>query len=179
MPVTKRLIAALFALGAMLVASVATAGSSTADPYSHHMSCSVNVSNPRAGGTITIRCIGAHHDVDLTIILHSRAVFLGTMTTDASGKASRSVTLPAGLTGHHTLIIHDPLGRTSAIPLTISSSGTAGQATNTGTNGTGGTTAFTGVAVIGIGALGLVLLVGGGMVLLLGRRRKGTAKDLA
>jgi len=137
MSVTKRLITALVALGAMLVAGLAAAVSSTAAPYAHHVTCSVNVSNPSEGGTITIQCTGGHHNVDLTITLHSKPVPLGTVTTDASGNATTSVTLPAGITGHHTLIISDPRGGSSAIPLTIGGSGTAGQATNTASQSSG------------------------------------------
>ena len=42
-----------------------------------------------------------------------------------------------------------------------------------GSSGSGGNLSNTGIAVVGIGALGVVLLIGGGALLLAGRRRRG------
>jgi hypothetical protein len=172
MSVTRRLVIALAALLGLAFAGGVLAGSAQAAPYApHHLTCSASTSNPAPGGTITIQCSGAHANVTLTIILHSKGIFLGTMTTDSSGAGTASVTLPSGVTGHHVLLIRDPLGGTSAIPIDIGGSAKAGaRAGNAGNSD--GDPALTGVAVAGIGALGLVLLVGGGLMLLAGRRRK-------
>jgi hypothetical protein len=175
MSVTRRLVIALTAvLGLAFAAGGALAGSAQAAPYANHVTCSVNVSNPAPGGTITIACTGAHANVTLTIILHSKGIVLGTITTDSSGTGSTSVTLPSGITGHHVLLIRDPLGGTAAIPINIGG-GLGAAGAHAGSSGSsGGDTALTGVAVIGIAALGVLLLVGGGLLLLTGRRKTTT-----
>lgn len=170
---TKRLIALLTAvLGMTLAASVAMTGSAQAAPYSHHMTCSVSSSNPPPGGTVTIHCTGAHPNVTLTIFLHPKNTVLGTVTTDSSGSATTTVTLPAGETGHHVLLIRQPQGNTVAIPIDIGGRATAAfSAHRLGSD----PPAATGVAIVGLGSLGLVLLVGGGLMLLAGRRRRSSA----
>lgn len=171
---TKRLIAVvLAAFGVTLAASLATADSVQAAPYSHHMSCSVDSSNPPEGGTVTIHCTGAHPNVPLTIYLHPKNYFLGSVTTDHSGNATTTVTLPAGETGHHVLLIHQPHGNSVSIPINIGGVATAGFVVPG--SPAGSATAGSGGAIVGVGALGLALLLGGGLTLLAGRRRRNPA----
>ncbi len=104
-----------------------------------------------------------------------------TVTVTQGGK---SYTVVANSSGSFTLdiTIVCPNGTSpGSITATGSSSGdvadislTAGGTGGGGGSG-GGNLSSTGVAVIGIGALGVVLLVGGGLLLLAGRRRNATS----
>jgi hypothetical protein len=121
-----------------------------------HGAGGVTVSDPTPpeGGSITISGQGCTPGATITITLDNGDT-LATTKADSSGAYSVVVKLPSGVTGHHTI--------------TVSGAGCSGVV---GINIQSGGLATTGVAVIGIGAVGVVLLVGGGLMLLAGRRRK-------
>jgi hypothetical protein len=131
----------------------------------------VSTTNPPVGGTITISGSGFPANDTLVITLHTKTYTLGTTTTDSSGSYSVTVKLPDGVSGKHTITVEDPATHKKAkIRITIGSAhGAAGAATS---DSSSGGLSSTGVAVMGIGALGVVLLVGGGLMMLAGRRRK-------
>lgn len=116
----------------------------------------VTVSDPTppAGGSITVSGQGCTPGATITVSLDNGST-LATAKADSSGAYSVVVTLPSGVTGHHNITVNGA-GCSGVLAIDIQSGGLA----------------TTGVAVIGIGAVGVVLLVGGGLMLLAGRRRK-------
>lgn len=174
MPAAKRYIAVLTgALAALFATFLAVAGASQAAPcaYSNCTSVSVSTTNPAVGATITVagNGFGANDTVDIT--LHTTTYNLGTATTNSSGSFSTSVTLPAGVSGQHTLTVTDPTtSQSNSVVLTIGAAGAPSGGTSTG-----GGLSSTGVAVISLGALGVILLAGGAVMLFAGRRRRVSA----
>jgi hypothetical protein len=108
---------------------------------------------------------------------------------DSNGVVNATVTIPRGFTGHHTLEVrvvnpgnhaelapqlNAELAATTTrvmMPFTVGKAGSM-----SGTSGAASPSADTSnlgsVAVIGIGALGVVLLAGGGLLMFAGRRRR-------
>lgn len=169
MSVFTRVSAVIVALGAALLAVVVGASTAQAAPYSNQIVCSVSDSTPPEHSTLTISCTGFNAHVLVHIKLHTAVYNLGSATTDGSGAFSRPITLPDGVTGPHTLTVNDPIsGDTGSVPIVIGGSGTGGGSTGGG----GGITSNTGVAVLGIGTLGVALLAAGGVMLYTGRRRR-------
>jgi hypothetical protein len=122
----------------------------------HHGAGGVTVSDPTPpeGGSITVSGQGCTPGATISVSLDNGST-LATTTADSSGAYSVVVTLPSGVTGHHEITVSGA-GCSGVEAIDIQSGGLA----------------TTGVAVIGIGAVGVVLLVGGGLMLLAGRRRK-------
>jgi hypothetical protein len=178
MSVAKRVGATVaVVIGAVLALGLAFAASSSAAPYSNPATCSTNTSNPAVGGTVVLSCTGFGGNDTVDITLHTVTYSLGSATTDTNGAFTKTLQLPAGVSGPHTIVAFDPTtGQSASVAITIGSSGgTSGGGTSSGGgSSSGGGLSNTGVAVIGIGALGVVLLVGGGLMLLAGRRRKAT-----
>jgi len=86
---------------------------------------------------------------------------------DSSGAFCATIVLGASLSGTHTIVATGTTsGSTSGSTLQV-----AGVVASSGTTPSG-ELAFTGAAVIGIGALGALLLVGGVIMVFAGRRRK-------
>jgi hypothetical protein len=103
------------------------------------------------------------------IFIHSTRAELGSTTANADGTINTTVTIPASYKGAHTLeAVGQTSGVTASTPIQL-----GGSTTGTGSgSGSGSGLSSTGVAVVGIGALGVVLLAGGGLLLIAGRRRK-------
>lgn len=159
------------------IAMLAFAFSAGAAPYTNQATLSVNTQNPAAGGSVTIsgQGFGAGESIDIT--LHTVVISLGTATADASGNFGFSFTLPSGVTGGHTIIAAGRTsGRSASIAITVGQGvggvGTGSGSGSAGGSGSGGNLASTGVAIIGIAALGAVLLGGGAALLISGRRRR-------
>jgi hypothetical protein len=147
-----------------------TAPASGAYPPGRSPTLSLNKSVEHEGGNVIAN--GAHYAPNelVTLTLHSTVSTLGTAQTDASGSFSVRLALTPGVTGQHTIVGTGATGDSASASLLITASGTGGG----GTGGGGGGTSMTGVAVFGLGGLGLVLLLGGGLMLLAGRRRRAT-----
>jgi hypothetical protein len=161
---TRRLTAALTALLALLVGAAAFAASSAASPYSTQATLSVSTQNPAMGATLTVSGSGYTPTEQVNLTLHSQTYNLGSATTDASGDFSTTVTLPAGVSGSHTITgTAATSGMTASVSVTIGSSAGGGGS---------GDLAFTGAAVLGIGGIGVALLISGGVLLLAGQRRR-------
>ena len=119
--------------------------------------------NPTAGKSITVSGKSCTPGTTVTVSLDGGTV-LGTTTAGSDGSYSIVVKIPAGISGSHTINVSGAgAGCSGVLPISITASNNGG--------GDGGL-ASTGVAVIGIGSLGVVLLVGGGLMLLAGRRRR-------
>jgi hypothetical protein len=169
MPLSKRTSAAVVAVLGLIMAAVAFAGPASAAPYSDQSRVSVSTQTPAAGSTITLT--GTGFGANETVINTLDGTTLASARTDAAGNFSVRITLPAGVTGAHTILSTGATsGHVASIVLTIGAASAASGLVNTGT-GTGGL-AFTGAAVIGIVALGGLFLAGGFAMVLAGRRRK-------
>jgi hypothetical protein len=179
MSVSKRLLAVVIAVLGMVLAAVSFSASAGAAPPPGSSTGSgtspvVTTQTPPAGGQLGVSGQGCGPFETIDISLDNGAFPLGTTQTDSSGAYDTTVTLPDGVTGPHTLsVVGETSGCSGALALNITAAGSGGGGGTSG--GGGGSLASTGVAVAGIGAVGLVLLVGGGLMLLAGRRRKASA----
>ncbi|TAM91032.1 MAG: hypothetical protein EPN43_04870 [Jatrophihabitans sp.] len=159
-----RLLVLLVALAAAGLGVATTAG---AAPYTNQMTVGVSNSSPSPGQSITVSGTGATPNGQVSIDFHSTVVHLATVTANVDGAYTATVTIPTGQCGAHTIVATDvTTGNTASTAVTLPAC-----TASTGT-GTGGGLSATGVAVAGIGAVGVALLLGGGLMLLLGRRRR-------
>lgn len=166
---TRRFGAAVAAVIAAMLAVMALAPSSGAAPYSGQATLSVNNQNPAVGGSFDESGSGFGANEEVSNTLHTAPFALTSAHTNANGDFSVTLTLPAGVSGSHTIVATGlTSGKTATISIIIGST-----ATGSGSSGGGGL-ASTGVAVLGIAGLGVVLLVGGGVMLMTGKRRKAT-----
>ncbi len=169
MSTTKRPLLALLGAIGLLIATVSFATSASAAPYTSQPTLSVSTQTPAVGASLTVSGAGFAAGENVSLTLHTVVYNLGTATTDGSGSFTTTVTLPAGVSGTHTIVaLGLGSGRSASITLTIGS-GTAGG------GGSNGGLPNTGAAVMGVGGLGLALLIGGGLMLLVGRRRSVSA----
>ncbi len=164
------------ALGALLLAVLATMGASTAAAGggpSDYASCIVTVdpSTFEAGDTVTVTGSGLEPNFETTIEFNSVTVEVGTATTDATGAFEVEVTIPADAAdGAHTIsAVCDTSGNVSSTDVTVSSISTATTAPG------GGPLPRTGsdpqpLVVAG----GIAVLVGIGFVLVSRRRRNAS-----
>jgi hypothetical protein len=176
MSVIKRLHAPLIVMFGVIIAMVAFATPSNAAPYTTQPTTSVSNQTPTAGGTVTFSGSGFLAGETITITLDNGTTF-PSVVANASGAFSTTLTLSASLSGTHTLTATGTTsGRTSSTTIQVAAaSANAGAVPSTGVTPSSGGLAFTGAAVIGIGALGGLLLVGGAAMVLAGRRRKVNA----
>jgi hypothetical protein len=164
MTVVKAFAAVLTALAALILGATAAA----ATPYVSGATCSVTDGTPAVGGRDTVNCtdFGGHDTVQFT--LHSATYPLGSAVTDADGAVTIDITLPDGVDGKHQIRAFDPTtNQLASVDINIGGTGTGGEENGGG----GGPTAITGVAIFGLGGLGVLLVVGGALVLLAGRRK--------
>ncbi|MEP7193833.1 MAG: hypothetical protein ABI903_13315 [Actinomycetota bacterium] len=170
MSAIKRFHAPLIVIFGVMVAMVAFASPSSAAPYTTQPTTSVSNQNPVAGGTVTFSGSGFLAGETITITLDNGTTF-PSVVADASGAFSTTLTLSASLSGTHTLTATGATsGRTSSTTIQV-----AAASANAGVVPSSGGLAFTGAAVVGIGALGALLLVGGAAMVLATRRRKVNA----
>jgi hypothetical protein len=160
---SRRFTAALVGLVALILGAAAFSGSALAAPYVNAATVSVSNQNPSEGGSLGVTCAGFTGGEQIGVTLDAQTD-LGSGTADASGSFNTTVTLPQGVTGQHTIVCAGAAGETASLTITIG-------ATTTG----GGGLSNTGVAVVGIGSLGVILLVGGALLLMVGKRRRVSA----
>jgi hypothetical protein len=153
-------LAALFVVVTVL-ASLFAAGSAGAYPPGTAPTLSLSTNVVQAGGSV--RLCGDHFVPGSTVTVALDGTTLATGTAGANGSLCVTVTIPAGTAaGAHTLSATDTAGESATAALTVTAAGAGGG---------GGGLANTGVAIASIGGLGLLLLIGGGVMLLAGRRR--------
>jgi hypothetical protein len=118
----------------------------------------------RAGGTIVVHGQGCVPGGTVKVFFDG--TLIGSGTANAAGRYNIKVTIPSNASpGSHTITVSGPGANCSGVEgISVTAPGSGG-----GSNSGG--LASTGVAVVGIGALGAVLLIGGGMMLLAGKRR--------
>lgn len=170
--ITRLTAAFVVTLGLLLGAGV-LASSSGAAPYTTQPTISVSTQTPAIGSTIAVSGNGFAPNELVTVTLGGHV--LGTARADASGSFSLNISLPTGVSGNQSILATGlTSGKTTSIQLNVQSEAGAGGGTGNVGGGGGGLPA-TGAAVIGVGVLGGLLLIGGGVMLLLGKRRKVNA----
>ena len=144
------------------------AAGATAYPPTTCPSLSVSTTNPTPGETITISSSGLPPHSNVRIELHTDVVVLKTVETDANGSFTTTVTLPAGVTGTHTIVaVPDKPMAPGCPPPSVTINIQNG-------NPGGGGTSFTGVDVLAM-VLGAAALLAIGVALnRSGKRRKPT-----
>jgi uncharacterized iron-regulated membrane protein len=169
MPSTKRPLGVLIAVLGVIFAAVALAGPASAAYPPTPPATTVGDQTPSAGSSFMVSGTGFGAGEKVTIVL-SGGASLGTATADANGAFSFSVTLPSGVSGAQTIVFTGATsGKTSSQAITV---GALAFTSAGGSTKTGGTLAFPGAAVMAIGSLALLLVLGGGLMMLAGRRRK-------
>lgn len=145
------------AIGTFLFAT----GSQAAAPYSTAPAVAASTQEPAEGASLTLTGTGYLSGETVDNVLHSVPYNLQSAVADPLGNFSVSVTLPSGVSGSHTIISTGATsGRVSTIAITIVVPQSSSSLPDTG------------VAVLGIGSIGLTALVVGGLVLAAGRRRR-------
>ncbi len=174
MRANQRPVAALIGVWGLVIAALtfAFAGSASAAPYTRAPVLSVSTQAPTVGATVNFSGSGYLPGVVVNLTLQPGAYDLGSVTPDRSGSFSTLITLPAGVSGSHTVVgagaaPNDTASTTLVIGVSAAGGGSAGGG---GGGGSGGLP-NTGAAVIGLGALGLALSVGGALMLFAGKRR--------
>jgi hypothetical protein len=124
------------------------------------------------------------------VVLHSTPRVLGSFTPDSKGDINAAVSIPRGFTGNHTIearvvkktspaayaapdLSAKLVGKTTRVmlPLTVGKAASVSRSSAAALPSTDSSNLGS-VAVIGIGALGVVLLAGGGLLMFAGRRRR-------
>jgi hypothetical protein len=147
----------------VIIAVVAFAGPANAYPPGTLPTTTVSTQTPTAGSSVQFCGSGFQPGESVAIALDTTVQ--PSAVADASGAFCTTVVLGATLTGTHTLTaVGITSGSTSSLQIRIAGA-------SAGTTPSGGL-AFTGAAVIGIGALGGLLLIGGATMVLASRRRK-------
>jgi hypothetical protein len=149
---------------------VAFATPANAAPYTTAPATSVSNQTPAAGSALTFCGTGFQAGETVAITLSNGTTY-PSVVADASGAFCTTVVLGANLSGTQTLTATGTTsGRTSSTTIQV-----AAATANAGVAPSTGGLAFTGAAVLGIGALGGLLLVGGATMVLASRRRKVNA----
>ena len=167
---TKRIrpLAALGSVLALMIAALTFAAPAGAAPYVE--AASISLSAQAACTSVGVSGTGFAPGSAVAFSLGTSS--LGSATADANGAFSVTVSLPSGLSGLQTLVAaQGDVTASAGVTIDCAAAGGAGGG---GGGGSGGLP-NTGVAVIGIGVLGLVLLIGGAAMLLAGKRRRVSA----
>ena len=177
--ILTRLISSLVVLGALALAPFAAGMASAAPgmPAYGPAGCTVTVTitpaPPLARGehfTITIR--GTCDHVDFTVQIHSITDTLGTMTTDGSGNATASFTVPTDLPdGNHTVTVSSSVGSSASQGVVVSGGPYTGAGSSRGPSSSSGLPLTGADVATGAGIGAIAILVGGLLVLSVRRRR--------
>lgn len=175
---------------AVIMAGLAFASPADAAPYTNEATTSVSSQTPTAGSRVKFCGLGFLPGERVNIILDQSRGSHGSHGTHypsvvakgASGEFCTTIVLGANFIGAHTLTATGTTsGRTSTTKIRVLSRrhedvSVLGASASAGTAsaGTGGL-AFTGADAIATGALGGQLLLGGGAMVLVGKRRRANA----
>ena len=170
MPASKRLRTPLIVMFGVIMAMVAFATPANAADYATQPTTSVSNQSPTAGSNLTFCGQGFLPGETVAITLDNGTKY-PSVAADTSGAFCTVVVLGASLTGTHTLTATGlTSGRTSSTTIKVLGV-SASAAPAPATSGL----AFTGANAIAIGGLGGLLLLGGGALVLVARRRKVNA----
>ena len=168
-----RLGAPLIVMFGVIIALVAFAAPANAD-YAKPTTVSVSNQTPKAGSSVQFCGKGFQPGETVTIGLDNGTTY-SSAVADSSGAFCSTLVLGATLTGTHTITAR---GATSGATASVTIVVVAGVSANASPPAAAASRpaaaglAFTGAAVLGIGSLGALLLVGGAALVLAGRRRK-------
>ena len=166
MPTKRRIGAPLVLMFGVIIALVAFAVPANAAPYSNATTVSVSNQKPTAGSTVQFCGTGFQPGETVTIGLDNGTTYQSAVA-GASGGFCSFLVLGTTLTGTHTITARGATsGATASVQIVV-----AGVSASANPPAAAGL-AFTGAAVLGIGSLGALLLVGGAALVLAGRRRK-------
>lgn len=118
-----------------------------------------------AGARVTVQGSGFRASHVVRIEMSSTHVALATVRTNAEGWFRTAITLPQSLTGPDALIAVD-LRTGQRVQRALELGGVGPASTSAG---------YAGVAVIGLAAIGIVLLVGSTLLVRAGRQQRATA----
>jgi hypothetical protein len=166
--------AALIAVFGVIIAAVALASPASAVTYPPPAAgATVSTQNPAVGGSVEF--CGKGFTAGERVTIKVGATSFPSVTADSSGEFCTTLVLGVSLSGPQTIVA---TGVTSGTKVSASivvggtSTGGTGGTSGGGTSGNGDDAlANTGAVVISIGALGVLLVVGGSMLVLAGRRR--------
>ena len=170
MSTRTRLRTPLIVMFGVIMAMVAFAAPANAASYATQPTTSVSSQSPTAGSSVTFCGSGFQAGETVTIGLTNGTTY-PSVAASSSGAFCTVVVLGASLTGPQTLTATGlTSGRTSSTTIQVLGL-SASAAPAPATSGL----AFTGANAIGIGGLGGLLLLGGGAMVLVARRRKVNA----
>lgn len=169
------LTAALLATLALLALSSVNEHAS-ASPYPPTTPCTVSTSDKTVnpGDTIQVNGSGFPANTLIQLSLHSTPVPLNSVHSDANGAFTDTITIPSSVTGtNHVITASSPSTTCMFDPFSPNSQkgvdavATTHQAATKGVDGL----ASTGFATLTASVIAVALLAGGGLLILLGRRR--------
>ena len=170
MSTSTRLRTPLIVMFGVIMAMVAFATPANAADYATQPTTSVSNQSPTAGSNLTFCGQGFLPGETVAITLDNGTKY-PSVVADTSGAFCTVVVLGASLTGTHTLTATGlTSGRTSSTTIQV-----RGVSANAAPTPAESGLAFTGANAIAIGGLGGLLLLGGGALVIAGRRRKVNA----
>jgi hypothetical protein len=139
--------------------------------------CRISNPHPRPGSHVTLGGYGFHRGERVHIRIHSVVQVLGVTTADAAGDALANIAIPADFTGQHELTMTgDTSGYTNSIAIVLAAPTSATSNHAATATKASGRTSYVGPVTAGVGALAVALLMGSGVLLAVGRRRKARAQ---
>ena len=175
MTTKRRLGAPLILMFGVIIALVAFAAPANAeDPYGTQTTVSVSNQAPTAGSSVQFCGTGFQPGETVTIGLDNGTTYRSAVA-DSSGAFCSTLVLGDTLTGTHTITARGATsGATASVTIVVAgvSANASPPAAAASRPPAAAGLAFTGAAVLGIGSLGGLLLVGGAALVLAGRRRK-------
>jgi hypothetical protein len=181
MLIMRRLVVMVATCGIALFAALSLSGTASAAPYPIGTpAVAVSTDAPVAGEDVTLTFSGFAAGESVVVDLGCTGAHLATVTADANGDATATVTIPDGLTGACNVTASGVTsGTVATTALTIQAAAAAAAASTSAAAGVGTTTsgglANTGAIVAGAGILAVLLLVGGGAFVIAGRRRNSNS----
>lgn len=138
-----------------------------------HRGISVQVVVQGRSVSVTVTCNGTFTVVSVT--LRSNPTSLPVIASDANGLSTHTVDASTPAVGDHSFTFAFSDGTTQVLPFSVSSAQASGIPAGTGSNASGnsgGGLAFTGAsAVVPLGAIGAVLVLGGAGAVVSARKR--------
>lgn len=173
----RRLLAIFAMVSLTLLGTAVATNTAEAAPYNNSISITVTFgTNSQGQEVVTVTISHGAANRTYKIVIHSTPQTLGFITTDASGNGAGTFLVPAGFSGSHSIQVIDTVtGATvGSVPVDVPASGGATPISG----GSSGGLPNTGAAILGVGVLALAFLAGGGLLLMVGRKR-GNAKQAA
>jgi hypothetical protein len=165
----QRLIVIATALIVLFVGVIAGGAVAQAAPYSDQPVLAISTDHPAVGATVTLTGSGYRPGETVVLSMPGRSERLASVVAGSDGTFTVVLALPSGVSGPQSIVARGMTsGRTSTVAITIGDP----EPTISPAGSGGSALPDTGVAVVAIGSVGLLLLVGGGVMLLGGRRSR-------